>query len=402
MHAITNTQNVNVRSAVYPGTARRLLGVALLLLLTVACSSNDIKDEDFFKPADLQKFTKQMDFSENWSTKVGGGQGKSYVRLAPFYRSGTIYAASHDGIVLSVDADSGKKNWQAKTELSISGGVAVDRGLLFVGTLSGDAVALSPEDGSEVWRTSLSSEVLGAPRSNGTTVVVHCYDGRVYGLNHETGAQVWEYESQNPKLTLRGSSSPLILEELAIVGLAGGKLVALDAETGILRWEQRVAIAQGRSEIERMVDIEAAPISDGPLLFTVSYQGRVVVLEAESGRILWRKEASSYVGLGSGFGNLYVAEADGKLSAYKVNDGTLQWQMEDLSWRKLSSPATLGAYTVVADYDGYIHAVSQIDGQLAGRTRIDGSGVRAPLIAYDSKLLIYSNNGKLASYSVKE
>lgn len=385
------------------GAARKkLFGLLVVVLVTTACSSNKIKDEDFFKPAELGKFDKQMSFKQNWATKVGGGQGKNYLRLAPFVRSNTVYVAAHDGVVLSVDAQSGKSNWRVKTDLPISGGVAVDRGVLFLGTLSGDAVALSADDGSELWRTTLSSEVLAAPRSDGSIVVVHCYDGRIYGLKHDTGEQVWEFETQNPKLTLRGSASPIIVDDLAVVGLAGGKLIALDTSTGIMRWEQRVAISQGRSEIERMVDIDAAPIMDGPLLFSVSYQGRILVVEASSGRVLWRKEASSYVGLAQGFGNVYISEADGKLSAYKVNDGNLQWQLEDLTWRKLSAPATMGKYTVVADYDGYLHAVAQLDGVLAGRTRVDGSGVKAPLLSYDGNLLVYSNNGKLVSYSIKE
>lgn len=380
----------------------RAVSLFYLAVLVGACSSNNIKDDEFFEPAELQKFDRKVDLRRNWSGSVGDGQGKRYVRLEPFYRSGSIVVASHDGIVQRLNADTGKKEWQVKTGLPISGGAAMDNGQVFLGTLSGDAVALSAEDGSELWRTPLSSEILSAPRSNGDFVVVHCYDGRIYGLRHDTGEQVWEHETQNPRLTLRGSSSPLMLEDLAIIGTAGGKMIALDAETGILRWEQRIALAQGRSEIERMVDIDAKPVLDGGLLFTVSYQGRVVVLDGATGRILWRKDASSYVGLATGFGNLYVAEADGKLSAYKVNDGSLQWQLEDLSWRKLSAPATIGPYVAVADFDGYIHLISQIDGQIAGRERIDGSGVRAPLLRYRDSLLAFSNKGKLVSYSIRE
>ncbi len=381
---------------------QRVAKLCVLALVVSACSSNNIKDDEFFEPAELQKFDRQVQLKRNWSGSVGDGQGKRYVRLAPFYRSGSIVVVSHDGIVQRLDADSGNKQWQVKTKLPISGGVAMDNGQVFVGTLSGYAVALSAQDGSELWRTSLSSEILSAPRSNGEIVVVHCYDGRIYGLRHDTGEKVWEHETQNPRLTLRGSSSPLMLNGLAIIGTAGGKMLALDAETGILRWEQRVALAQGRSEIERMVDIDSGPVLDGSLLFTVSYQGRVVVMDAATGRILWRKDASSYVGLATGFGNVYVAEADGKLSAYKVNDGSLQWQLEELSWRKLSAPATIGPYVAVADFDGYIHLISQIDGQIAGRERIDGSGVRAPLLRYRDSLLVYSNKGKLVSYSIKE
>lgn len=373
------------------------------LFALTACGSNDIKDDEFTEPAKLQKFAKEVELKRNWSSSVGDGQGgKAYVRLSPAQAGDSVYVASFSGVVQRIDAQTGKKRWSRKTGEQISGGTAMDENQVFVGTQQGHVLALSAEDGSTIWDVALSSEILSAPRSDGSIVVVQCYDGKVFGLKHATGEKVWEYESQNPRLTLRGSASPLLFEDLAVIGLANGKLVALDIETGTMRWEQRVALAQGRSELERIVDIEGVPIVDGSLLFAVSYQGRIVVLEGSSGRILWRKDASSHVALAKGFGNVYVAETDGRLNAYKINDGSLEWQQEDLTYRKLSAPATLDKYVFVADYEGYIHLLSQVDGTISGRTRIAGGGVRAPLLRYDDSILVYANNGKLVSYSIKE
>ncbi len=381
---------------------KRVSVAGFIAAALMACTSNDIKDDEFFEPAELLKFEETVELKKNWSVSLSGGQGKRYVRLEPFYTLGHVYAASSEGIVTKLDVETGKPAWRVKTKLPISGGVAMDRGQVLLGTLTGEVVALSDEDGSQLWKAQLSSEVLSSPRSDGSVIVVHCYDGKVYGLKQDNGEKIWEYDSQQPRLTLRGTSAPVMSGGLAIIALANGKIVALHAETGIVQWEQRVTIAQGRSEIERIVDIEGTPLLDGSLLFAVTYQGQVAVLEWSSGRLLWRKEASSYVSVAQGFGNIYISETDGKVSAYKVNDGSLQWQQEDLAWRKLSPPATIGSYMVVGDYDGYLHLLSQSDGTMAGRERIDGSGVRVGMLSVGSALIVYSNGGKLVSYGLRE
>lgn len=376
--------------------------LAMSLLFLAACSSNDISEEDLTEPAELEKINEEVELRKNWSVSVGDGQGKSYIRIQPFYHAGAIYVAEHGGEVLKLDADSGKTLWEAETEKPISGGIAVDAGMVLFGTADGEVVALDAETGGELWTAAVRSEVLSAPRGNGRVVVAHSYDGRVHGLNAENGKMLWEYESQMPKLTLRGSASPVLVRDVAIVGLANGKLVALSIDSGSVRWEHRVTIAQGRSEIDRIVDIDGTPLLDGQALYAVSYRGRLVALNLQNGRPAWQKDASSYVSVAEGFSNVYVAEANGNVVAYSAGDGALQWQNEDLSWRKLSAPATLGNYVVVADFEGYLHLLSQVDGHIAGRERPQSDGARAGLLRYRDSILVYGDGGKLVSLSISE
>lgn len=381
---------------------RRITFLIALLAVLVGCASNDIEDEDLFEPADLVDFEPEFKLKKRWSVSVGNGQGKSYTKIAPVLDDDIIYAAAHNGHVLAIDPETGKKSWQQKTGLPITGGVGAGYDRVFVGTENGEVVAMAAEDGAIAWRTQLSSEVLSAPQTDGEIVVVPSYDGKLYGLNFETGKKVWEYDSSLPVLTLRGTANPVVDGETVIAAFGNGKLVAFEIATGLVRWEQRVAISQGRSEIERIVDIDGTPLLDEPLVYAVSYQGRLVAMESSSGRPLWRKEASSFVGLAEGFGNIYVAEANGNVGAYTAQEGTLRWQQEDLAWRKLSSPATLSSYVAVADYDGYVHFLSQVDGHMVARTRVDSSGVRAPLLTYEGTLLVYGNGGKLVALTIEK
>ncbi len=381
---------------------RRFAYLLALVVWLTGCGSNDIKDEDLFEPADLVDFEPELKLKKRWSTSVGNGQGKSYTKIAPALADDYIYIAAHNGHVLCVEQESGKKRWLQKTKLPITGGVGAAHDRVFVGTENGEVVAMAADDGVIVWRAQLSSEVLSAPQTDGEIVVVPSYDGKLFGLNFETGKKVWEYDSSLPVLTLRGTANPVVEDDTVIAAFANGKLVAFDIATGLVRWEQRVAISQGRSEIERIVDIDGTPLLDSPLVYAVSYQGRLVALESSSGRPLWRKEASSFVALAEGFGNVYVAEASGKVSAYNAQEGTLRWQQEELAWRKLSAPASISSYVAVADYDGYVHLLSQVDGHMVARTRVDSSGVRAPLLSYDDTLLVYGNSGKLVALSIQK
>jgi len=390
-----------------PALLRALLAVSLAGMLG-ACSVvdyvksiGDDEEDAALAPAELVDFTPELEMRKVWSTGVGNGQGKLYNRLQPALYGDALYVAAVNGTVAAIDAETGKRRWKADVDTDISGGVGAGGDLVLVGNTRGRVIALESATGRELWRASMSGEVLAPPAADWDVVVVQTLDGKVTGLDAATGARRWTHDSSNPLLTLRGTAAPVLSEGVAYAALASGRIVAIKADTGTVLWEGRIATPQGQSEIERTVDIEGRPLLIGSNVFAVSYQGKLGGLGIANGRPVWARDASSYVGIAEGFGNIYVAEASGTVAAYEVAGGALRWQNDQLARRQPGTPAVIGSHVAVADFEGYVHLLSQVDGHIAGRVRADGDGVRADMIARNDMLYVYGNDGGLRAYRVE-
>ena len=380
-----------------------LLIAPLLLLSGCETVSGWFEDEDFDPraPVELSDIDETVKLDRRWSRSIGDGQGKGLYHINPLLDGGVIYVASADGEVAALDASSGDVRWRIELDLPISGGVGKQGNDLFLGGADGLVMRLNAADGSEWWRTPVSGEVLAAPQGNGKTVVAQTYDGKLIGFDQVTGDKLWTYTSDVPVLTLRGTSTPIITNDVAIAGFADGKVVAVSLSSGNVVWEARVAIAQGRSEIERIVDIDGTMAMQGAELYVASYQGRLAALETRAGRKLWQRNVSSVSGVSLGFGNVYIADEDGTVSAFLRNGQGVRWQNIDLGYRELSRPTPISSYVAVVDFEGYLHLLSQVDGTLVGRSRPDSDGARADMIASGNRLWVYGNSGKLSAYDVR-
>jgi outer membrane protein assembly factor BamB len=384
-------------------TFQKCILVLGLPLLLAGCGYFDFfsSDEDSGnEPAELIDFVSEVEIKKLWSVGVGDGQGDAYNRLEPVMNDGLIIAAGTDGVVLAVDQRKGKKQWRTDLELPISGGVGADEGMALLGTSGGVVVALDSSNGNELWRATVTGEVLAPPQTDGVVVAVQTFDGKIFGLNASDGSQLWRYDSTLPVLTLRGTASPVFYGGVIYAGLANGKVVALDRDSGTVSWERRLAIPKGDSEIERIVDIEGAPYISGDVLYAVSYQGGVGAVRLPSGQVLWLEDESSYVGVGEGFGNIYVADEKGTVTARSLNNGVVGWQTDELAYRSLSAPRAFRSYVAVGDFEGYVHLLSQVDGHVVGRVKVDSDGVRANMLSRENTLIVYGNGGDLVAYRV--
>ena len=378
--------------------AIKRLVLLVLASALIACSSND---EKILPPAELIDFKAEVSPKTLWSESVGNGQGDIYNRLQPVLSGGVIYAAANSGEVVALNKTNGRRVWSRDLDTELSGGVSVVAGSVFVAAVSGDIVALDSQGGAELWRHNVGAEVLSPIAGNEEVVIAQTLDGRLIGLSAGSGDALWEYTSTVPVLTMRSVSTPMLIADMAVAGFASGKVVALDASNGKIRWERRVAIPKGRSELDRIVDIDGAMLYRNDLIYVVSYQGNVMGLEPTNGRVIWSAPASSYSGLANGFGNIYVSDAEGSIIALSEANGDIRWQRTELARRRLSDPAAISSYVAVGDFEGYVHFLSQVDGHMSGRVRVDGDGVRAPMIVDGDVLYVYGNSGRLAALKVK-
>jgi len=273
-------------------------------------------------------------------------------------------------------------------------------GSLLLGSSDGSVIRLDANSGAVIWSTKLTGEVLAPPQGDGRVVVAQSYDGKLQGLDFETGEKLWTYDSNVPVLTIRGTGTPILRNNVIYAGFANGRVLAFNSRNGTTLWEARVAISQGRSEIERIVDIDGTMALEGNELYAASYQGRVVAIDATNGRKMWQRNVSSFSGVSQGFGNVYVTDEDGTVTAYLRNGQGLRWQQDALAFRELSRPTPVSSYVAVADLEGYIHLMSQVDGEFAGRVKADGKGARADMLADGNVLYVFGNSGKLIAYEI--
>ena len=374
----------------------RWLTLVLVSLLT-ACGS---LPEAQYPPKDLKGFDEQVELNIVWQDFAAKGPGELGYLLPPVVAGQQIYAIDRAGNLTAWQADKGTFLWEANLEAGASSGLSYNQGQLYVGTQNGEVMALSASGGQVLWRTRLSTQIMSPPQINSASrqVVVQTADGRVSALDERTGRILWNYESSEPLLTLHGTATPLVVPSATFAGFANGRVVALDNRNGQLAWDVRVAVPSGRTDIERLVDVDGQPLltSKGVLVVT-SYQGRLIALDPSSGRGIWERKDSSFYPAVEGFGNiLYVDEAS-NIVALDARSGGVLWNQDALSGRRLTAPVIWGDTLAVGDYEGYVHLISLADGHVVGRIEADASGIEQPLIATDNILYAVAVNGRLVA-----
>ena len=350
-------------------------------------------------PAPLKLIADTAGARQIWETRVGSGAGDQFIRLAPALADGRIYAASHDGTVVALDALGGQRRWQADTKLPITGGVGLsDNELVLVGTDKGQVVALRQADGQEAWRATVSSEVLAPPRAARGIVVVRTGDGKFTGLDARSGERRWISAHALPALSLRGNAPPVIVQNLVVAGLETGKLLVLSLDRGLPLTEKTIAPPRGRTEIERLIDIDSEPKAFGDTLYLVAYRGSVAAIDMRSGNPVWNRPLSSYAGLDVDDRRVYVSDDTDAVQALDRRDGGTLWQQAELSGRRLTAPAATENHVVVGDFEGYLHWLDKSDGRIVGRIRAAGNGFSAPPITAGNIVFVYGNNGTLGAF----
>jgi outer membrane protein assembly factor BamB len=376
---------------------RLLLPLSLAALLVAAGCS---KDKDVEPPAKLVDFPNTLPVKKLWSDGIGGGKKQIKLRLGlgPALDNGLVFAANHKGEILAVSLETGRDVWVKKLKMPISAGPAAGFGMVVAGTSKGDVLAFDGATGKERWRTRVNSELLSAPAISENVVVLRSVDGRLHGLDSHTGKELWSVEQQVPRLSLRGTAIPIVAKDFAISGFDNGKVMAVSLNTGDTIWDTALASPHGRTELDRLVDIDSAVRVVGDNVFAAGFQGRTAMLALDSGQLWWSHDMSSYRGLAVDADNLYVTESDGTVVAMRQRDGAELWRNEKLKRRGLSTPIVTGHAVAIADFQGYLHWLDKSTGELVAREHVTKQRVSNPPAGVDDTIVVLTDGGTLAAY----
>ena len=365
------------------------------------------------KPAVLVPFVNHIDVKRVWTTSIAGEKPKLRVSLRAAADDDHVFIASYKGELEELSLGTGKRVWSARLKAPLSAGPSVAAGMVVVGSSKGEVIAVRESDGTALWRAHINAEILAAPAVNDELVVVRGVDGRIHGLSAKDGSENWSVDEQVPKLSMRGTSAPLLSGDLAICGFDNGRVVAINSHSGTTVWDFAVGQAHGSTELARLIDVNAPVIGEGDELFAAAFQGRVAHLKRETGEALWTRDLSSYRGMALDASRLYVSNGDDSVTALDRQNGTEQWSQKALARRQITAPTVFGGYVVVADADGVIHWLDAGTGDFVARAQVGKSvprkGVESQKISYKRRvtaeplvagdlLLVFSDAGTLSAF----
>jgi outer membrane protein assembly factor BamB len=371
---------------------------SLVALAALAALAGCNKDKDVEPPAELVDIEASLAVQKIWSEGIGGGGEKLRLTLGVAGEGETVYVASRDGEVLALDAASGRAQWKTKTGFDLSSGPGAGLGLVVVGSSDGDVVALDAAGGKQRWKGRVPGELLSPALVDRDQVILRTAEGRLIALSSVDGKQRWAVDDLVPRLSLRGTSTPVAAGEAVISGFDSGKVMSVTRDTGEIIWQAQISTARGRTELERLADVDSAVRVSGSDVYAVGYQGRVAMLALDSGQIWWARDVSSYRGLAIDDDQIYVATSEGDVVALRRRDGSILWQQQGLRRRSTGTPAVVDSAVVVGDFDGYLHWLDRSDGRFVARQRPGRERIAAAPLVVGNRVYVIDEGGQIAAF----
>jgi len=340
------------------------------------------KDEyELDEPRKLENISNNKKIITNWNISFTGENLLG--NFIPSFAGDSIYFADSYGNIKSINPITGSINWKKEVSL-LSTGISAGFGILIVADIDGNVIALDQNNGTELWTSNVKGEVLAPAAVDAKFIIVKTGSGELIALNKDSGEIEWSYRSKLPALTIRGSSSPVIDNNMVYATFDNGRLGVFELESGYPVWDGAISYVSGSSELENLIDSDSSPVIEGGLVFTTSYQGNINIFDIAQKRSVWQSESSSFYSPLLLRGLIILVEANSNLKTFFSKNLEKSWSSNEYLNRSLSNPSSFNGFLLVGDFEGYIHIIDPLNGQTVARKKIS----RKPIM----KLISRSNN----------
>ena len=363
----------------------------LSILLISGCSTldslrfwqNDEVDPD--EPKELSSFASQENIKVLWRNSYNGEN--EIGNFLPSFNAQNIFFSDASGNVLSIDAKTGNDNWSVKVNF-LASGTSAGFGIVVVADVDGNVIALDQTDGSVLWSSNVKGEVLSSVAIDAKIVVVKTGSGELLGLNKDSGEVIWSYRSTLPVLTIRGNSSPVIVDNLVYASFDNGRLGVFELNSGFQIWDGAISYVSGASELENLIDSDSNPVIEGWLIYTTNYQGNLNIFDPSQKRSVWSNNASSFFSPIISRGMLMVVEENSSIKSFALKTLEESWINSDYLNRDLSNGVSYKDNIVVGDFEGYVHVINILNGRTVGREKLSRNPIKTILSRSDSLYVI--------------
>ena len=356
------------------------ISLFLIVIFLSSCSSMEsLKfwengEVDIDEPKKLEKFSSKYSVKTNWKISFNNAEN-TLGNFVPSFNASNIFFADSSGIISSIDSESGQINWEIQSNF-LSSGVSSGFGILVVSDVDGNVIAHNQDDGSVLWSSNVKAEVLSAAAIDAKFVIIKTGSGELLALDKNSGELKWSYRSKLPNLTIRGSSSPVIVDNQIFVSFDNGRLGVFELDSGFPIWDGAISYASGPSELESLVDSDSSPVVEGGLVYTVNYQGNLNIFDLAQKRSVWTSESSSFFSPLIIKGVLAIVEADSSIKTFSMKNLQPSWSSSEYLNRELSNASSFKGKLIVGDFEGYIHIIDPLNGSTIGRTKVSKKPIK--------------------------
>ena len=248
----------------------------------------------------------------------------SLIEFPPVLAGGRLFVGTHHGLVLAVQARTGRIVWHRQFARCVAASPAVRDGVVYLGfmdrlscrgTAPSFLAALDARSGRTIWRFRAGA-IETPPLLVGGRVYFGSWDRRVYALDARTGRLDWSFTTGDK---VKGGVA--FARRTIFAGSYDGRLYALGAKSGRLRW-----VAGGGA----LGGLYATPSVTNGRVFVGSTNGRVYAFASTNGRLLWSRQTGSYVYSPAALagGTAYVGSYDHRLYALSQATGRIRWTFD--------------------------------------------------------------------------
>lgn len=363
------------------------LAYAAVCLALAACSSSRPK------PADIPVVSVLQDVRTSWSSSLG----EVNFPLVVTARDGRVALANSEGTVAVLDAATGKDVWRLNLKQAIAAGVGSDGQQVAVITRDNQLVTM--RDGQVQWRQTLPAQSFTAPLVAGARVFVLTADRSVLAFDGNSGAKLWTQQRAGEPLVLKQAGVLMAFKDTLITGFAG-RLVGLNPNTGVIRWESAVASPRGTNDVERLVDLLSPVDRLGDSVCVRAFQSQIGCVNAQSGQGVWTRAAAGARGVSGNDTVLIAGLANGVVQAWNRNNGERVWETERLKYRVLSAPLVTPRGVLLADDGGWLYVLSLADGALLNRVKLEGSELAAAPVLAGERYVLVTREGRVTGLQI--
>ena len=366
---------------------------------------------------------------EVWSQDAGKGSDiDSHLTAAPVVGGGLIFALDSEAHIYVFRAGDGRPVWNRRlapkdgTDMptlwgllgkantvdppqGMGGGVAYDDGRIYVTSGFGVLICLDAKTGRDIWRKNLGMPIVNAPVVNGGRIYVSTHDNHFYAMAQSDGRTLWDHQGITESAGILASTNAAVSGETVIAPYTSGEIYALRVQNGQVGWSEVLTRTGHVTALSQLDDIAGRPVIDRGVVYAISQSGLMAAFSLNTGERLWSRDIGGIQTPAAAGDYVYVLDNNARLICLTRKEGKVRWihqlpQYEDpedkqgaIIW---AGPVLVSDKLIVTSSNGYAQALSPYDGKLMGRVEIPDGTTISPVVA-NGTLYLYTSDAELVA-----